>query len=82
MRELGKAYYSREQYKDENMLLNLKGITPHRLNRATTWLWGNELRLPLLTLTEGSNAVTAKQGIRPGDPSYTWSVMKELRWTV
>ena len=82
MRELGKAYYSREQYKDENMLLNLKGITPHKLNRATTWLWGNELRLPLLTLTEGSNAVTAKQGIRPGDPSYTWSVMKELRWTV
>jgi hypothetical protein len=82
MREVGIQLFSREAYKDENMLLNLKGITPAKLNRNLTWLWGNELRLPLLSLTEGSNAVTSKKGIRPGDPSYYWDIMKELRWDV
>jgi hypothetical protein len=82
MREVGQALYSKEAYKDENMILNLKGVTPAKLNQNTTWLWGNELRLSLLTLTEGSNAITSKKGIRPGDPSYYWDIMKELRMDV
>lgn len=81
MKEIGSTIYSKEAYKDENMLLNLKGLTPTLLSRNLTWLWGNELKMPLLTLTEASGAVTTRKPIKAGNPQYYWNVMTKLKMT-
>ena len=82
MRELGTFKFDSNQYSDTNMLLNFELIKPVQLNKNLTYLWGKDSdRFPLLTLTEGQNAITTKKLVNGGDTQYTWDIINRLRVT-
>lgn len=82
MREIGTVKFDSNQYSDTNMLMNFDLIDPVHLNRSLTYLWGKDSdKFPLLTLTEGQDAVMTKVRLNGGDTQYVWEIAGRQRVT-
>ena len=80
MREIGVMKYDSSTYSDENMLLNFGIVDPVTLNKNLTYLWGKDTdKFPLLSLTEGNNAISTKKPLNGADTQYVWNVMGRMR---
>ena len=82
MREIGVVKYDSSTYSDENMLLNFGIVDPVTLNKNLTYLWGKDSdRFPLLSMTEGNNAISPKKALNGADTQYIWNVAGRMRHT-
>lgn len=82
MREIGVVKYDSSTYSDENMLLNFGIVDPVTLNKNLTYLWGKDSdKFPLLSMTEGNNAISPKKALNGVDTQYIWNVAGRMRHT-
>ena len=76
------AIYNSDKYNDENTLYNFKLISPAKLKKNLTYLWGKDSdKFPLSFLTEGQGAMKSMTPLKLDDTQYTWDVMGRMKHT-
>lgn len=82
MREIGQVQFSKDVHTSENLLLNFGLMDQVTLNKNLTYLWGKDSDMfPLLTDTEGMNAVATRKALNGGDTQYKWPVATRMKYT-
>ena len=70
------AIYNADIYNDENTLYNFKLLSPAKLKKNLTYLWGKDSdKFPLSFLTEGQGAFKSIETKKLNDTQYTWDVI-------
>lgn len=76
MRELYSTAYHSDTFTDENLLYKGKLMSPDKLNRGLTWMFGKDTdKFPLLYLTEGQGNFKKIKSKALNDTQYEWDVM-------
>ncbi len=74
------AIYDSNVYNDENTLYNFKLLSPVKLKRNLTYLFGKDSdTFPLSFLTEGNGAIKSMTPMKLNDTQYTWDVMGRMK---
>lgn len=82
MRELYTTQYHSDTFTDENLLYKGKLMSPDRLNRGLTWMYGKDSdAYPLLYLTEGQGNFKRITKKALNDTQYEWDVFGRMKVT-
>lgn len=82
MRELYSVEYDSKLYTDDKLLYRNGLVDQPTLSKNLTYLWGKDSDMfPLLTTTQGQNAISSVASVSLDDTQYTWPVMGRMRWT-
>ena len=82
MKEVQVTQYHSDQFTDENTLYKGRLLSPEKLNRGITWLYGKDSdRMPLLYLTEGQGNFKRIKPKKLNDTQYTWPVFGRMKHT-
>ena len=74
------AIYNSDIYNDENVLYNFELLSPAKLHRNLTYLFGKDSdAYPLSFLTEGQGAYTSIESSKLNDTQYTWDVIGRMK---
>lgn len=76
------AIYDSNTYNDENTLYNFKLLSPVKLKKNLTHLWGKDSdKFPLSYLTEGQGAFRSLAPVALNDTQYTWDIIGRMKHT-
>lgn len=75
------AIYNSDTYNDRNVLHNFQLLSPSKLKKNLTHMWGKDSDIfPLSFFTEGQGALQSKK-TKLNDLQYTWDVIGRMKHT-